>query len=509
MAAPTAGAGGGAGAGEGSSSSAAAAAAVTIGTHGVHEGLLRLSHLITKDSIPDLMPRVAVKATPLIARSSSCATGESCFSAAEVTITAAVAEAFWHMNLGEAAESGPYPERVGEPDCSYYMRTGLCRFGMTCKFNHPLDRKLAVAAARMKGEYPQRNGQPECQYYLKTGTCKFGATCKFHHPREKAAMANRVQWNSLGYPLRPNEKECDYYLRTGQCKFGMTCKFHHPEPSNTMVAVRGSVYSPGQAATSPGQHPYQGAVTSWPLSRSGSFIASPRWPGHSSYAQVIVPPGLVQVPGWNPYAAQIGSSSSDDQQRTTGGAQYYTGSRRSETTGMGDPGMFSSYQAGSVPVGLYSVQRENVFPDRPDQPECQFYMKTGDCKFGAVCKFHHPKDRTIPAPNCALSSIGLPLRPGEPICTFYSRYGMCKFGPNCKFDHPMAAVMYGLASSPTSEAPTARRMLAHVPSQSEVSPDNGSGRSRRITHSDSQQTPPGERSTEREACEKGKGQVEH
>jgi hypothetical protein len=100
-------------------------------------------------------------------------------------------------------ESTPYPERIGEPDCSYYMRTGLCRFGMTCKFNHPPNRKLAVAAARMNGEYPYRVGQPECQYYLKTGTCKFGATCKFHHPREKAALANRVQLNVLGYPMRP------------------------------------------------------------------------------------------------------------------------------------------------------------------------------------------------------------------------------------------------------------------------------------------------------------------
>ncbi|XP_062182439.1 zinc finger CCCH domain-containing protein 63-like isoform X6 [Phragmites australis] len=461
MAAPSAGAGGGGGGGEGSSSSAAAAAAATIGPHGVDEGLLRLT----------------------------------CFSNAG----AFGGEAMWQMNLGEAVESGPYPERVGEPDCSYYMRTGLCRFGMTCKFNHPADRKLAVAAARMKGEYPQRIGQPECQYYLKTGTCKFGATCKFHHPREKAAMANQVQLNALGYPLRPNEMECSYYLRTGQCKFGSTCKFHHPQPSNTMVAVRGSVYSPGQSATSPGQHAYQRAVTSWPLSRSGSFIASPRWPGHSSYAQVIVPPGLVQVPGWNPYAAQIGSSSSDDHQRMPGAAQYYTGSHQSETPGMGDQGIFSSYQAGSVPIGLYAVQRENVFPERPDQPECQFYMKTGDCKFGAVCKFHHPKERTIPTPNCALSSLGLPLRWGEPVCTFYSRYGMCKFGPNCKFDHPMGTVVYGLASSPTSDVSTARRMLAQVPSHSEVSLDNGSGRSRRITHSDPQQIPSGERSTEREA----------
>jgi hypothetical protein len=67
-----------------------------------------------------------------------------------------------------------------------------------------------------------------------------------------------------------------------------------------MVAIRGSIYSPGQSATSPGTYP--GAVTNWTLSRSASFIASPRWPGHSGYAQVIVPQGLVQVPGWTPYA---------------------------------------------------------------------------------------------------------------------------------------------------------------------------------------------------------------
>ncbi|TVU50568.1 hypothetical protein EJB05_01945 [Eragrostis curvula] len=280
----------------------------------------------------------------------------------------------------------------------------------------------AVAAARMKGEYPYRAGQPECQYYLRTGTCKFGATCKFHHPREKAAVTTHVQLNVLGYPLRPvcsetlslllqNEKECAYYLRTGQCKFASTCKFHHPQPSNSVAAVHGSVYSPGQSATSPGQHTYPGAVTNWAMSRSTSYIASPRWPGHSAYAHVIVPQSLVQAPGWNPYAAQMGSTSPDHQQRTPGTTQYYQGSYQSETTGMGEHGMFPSYQGGSVPVGHYAAQGENIFPERPDQPECQFYMKTGDCKFGAVCKFNHPKDRLIPAPNCALNPLGLPLRP--------------------------------------------------------------------------------------------------
>lgn len=28
-----------------------------------------------------------------------------------------------------------------------------------------------------------QQGEKECSYYLKTGQCKFGLTCKFHHPQ--------------------------------------------------------------------------------------------------------------------------------------------------------------------------------------------------------------------------------------------------------------------------------------------------------------------------------------
>ncbi|KAK9159433.1 hypothetical protein Syun_005774 [Stephania yunnanensis] len=396
-------------------------------------------------------------------------------------------DTMWPMNFSsnEIMESGPYPERPGEPDCNYYIRTGQCRYGMTCRFNHPPNRKLAIAAARIKGEYPERIGQPECQYYLKTGTCKFGATCKFHHPKDKAGIAGRVLLNVLGYPLRSNEKECAYYLRTGQCKFGTTCKFHHPQPSSTMISMRGSpVYPPVQSPTTPGQQTYPGGVPNWALSRA-SFIPSPRWQGHSSYAQLILPQGVMPVPGWNAYTV----SPSEGQPQTVGSSQFYATSRQNESS------------AGSP--GLYSLQRENVFPERPGQPECQFYMKTGDCKFGAVCRFHHPRERLIPAPNCLLSPLGLPLRPGEPLCIFYSRYGVCKFGPNCKFDHPMETFAYGLSASSTVNVPVVRRLLGStsgtsaLPLSSETT-EAGSTKSRRLSLSETRQMSSGDENIDME-----------
>ena len=64
--------------------------------------------------------------------------------------------------------------------------------------------------------------------------------------------------------------------------------------------MRGSpVYPTVQSPTTPGQQSYIGGITNW--SRA-SFIPSPRWQGSSSYAPLILPQGVVSVPGWNAYS---------------------------------------------------------------------------------------------------------------------------------------------------------------------------------------------------------------
>ena len=58
-----------------------------------------------------------------------------------------------------------------------------------------------------------------------------------------------------------------------------------------------------------------------------------------------------------------------------------------------------------------SSPKEQAFPERPGELECQYYLRTGDCKFGSSCRYHHPRDRVLPRTNCVLSPMGLPLRP--------------------------------------------------------------------------------------------------
>ncbi|KAE8677332.1 Zinc finger CCCH domain-containing protein ZFN-like [Hibiscus syriacus] len=232
-----------------------------------------------------------------------------------------------------------------------------------------------------------------------------------------------------------------------------------------MVSLSGSpIYQTVPSPTTPGQQSYPGGITNW---SRGSFIPSPRWQGPSSYAPLILPQGMVSVPGWNAYSGQLTSaSSSENLQQTNVNNQIYGASHQNESGTSGSQASFSQLRSGSVPVGIYALQRENVFPERPGQPECQFYMKTGDCKFGAVCRFHHPRERVLPAPDCVLSPIGLPLRSVSNVFSaqandsFMLKNGCCFgtpsgnwFGPSCKFNHPMGIFTDDYSASSLSDVP--------------------------------------------------------
>ncbi|CAO2821958.1 unnamed protein product [Amaranthus hypochondriacus] len=359
-------------------------------------------------------------------------------------------DSMWKLGL-EDSSSSPYPERPGEPDCIYFLRTGFCGYGDRCRFNHPRDRSISMVVGSGRGgggDYPERAGQPICQYYLRTGTCKFGTSCKYHHPKQGATPVNQFALNVLGYPLRPGEKECTYYIKTGQCKFGMTCKFHHPAPSIVPVPTATpptplttpAIYSTPTAAP----QPYGMVTGNWPVPRPsmvpGSYIQGP-------YGPMLFSSGVAPLPGWGPHTGTTSMTTPNTQ--SVGAGQYY---------GLVPPLPSAPAYAGRYQVISSSpsnVSNEHSYPQRPGQPECQHYLKTGDCKFGSSCKYHHPAKWAAPETSSTLSPMGLPLRPGTPTCNYYAQHGVCKFGPTCKFDHPMGTLSYSPSASSLSDMPVA------------------------------------------------------
>ncbi|MGK3759596.1 MAG: hypothetical protein ACI8RD_011913, partial [Bacillariaceae sp.] len=150
-------------------------------------------------------------------------------------------------------------------NCRDYLRTGRCKYGPSCKYNHPAN---VQSGGGMKAPidsseplFPVRYNEPVCQYYMKHGTCKFGQACKFNHPPQVAGTSNTMNgngnttvlvsiplssrkedgahtmWNTGGngndsnvqlLPQRLDEPNCIYFLKNGRCKYGASCRYHHP-----------------------------------------------------------------------------------------------------------------------------------------------------------------------------------------------------------------------------------------------------------------------------------------
>uniref|UniRef100_A0A6N2NBY4 C3H1-type domain-containing protein n=1 Tax=Salix viminalis TaxID=40686 RepID=A0A6N2NBY4_SALVM len=319
------------------------------------------------------------------------------------------------------ATSENFPERPGEPDCPYFMKTYRCKYGLNCKFNHPKE-KLFLGASENSSvsALPERPSEPHCAFYMKTGKCKFGASCKFHHPKDiqiplsglgndngvqtdsvvkneeitgdfnmiNSPVTPALLHNSKGLPIRVGEVDCPFYLKTGSCKYGATCHYNHPE----------------RTAINP------------PAAAIGHPIIAPSMANRNF--------GV-----FNP-AASI----------------YQTIDPRLSMLGVGP----------------------TFYPQRPGQTECDFYMRTGECKFGVRCMYDHPIDRSAPTEKqiqhqtVKLTLAGLPRREGAVHCPYYMKTGTCKYGATCKFDHPPPGEVMAIATSLDAAVLGAEAGIAHA-----------------------------------------------
>ncbi|KAL1205750.1 Zinc finger CCCH domain-containing protein 26 [Cardamine amara subsp. amara] len=347
-----------------------------------------------------------------------------------------IEDTFRRMKVNEdnMDQSSLYPDRPGERDCQFFLRTGQCGYGNTCRYNHPLTH-LPQGVIYYKDQLPERIGQPDCEYFLKTGACKYGPTCKYHHPKDRNG-AGPVLFNVLGYPMRQGEKSCPYYMQTGLCRFGVACKFHHPHPQ---LPNGHSTYAmPSFPSVG---YPYGGGMTmmSLPPATYGA-MPHPQVPQSQAYMPYMVAPsqGLLPPQGWATYMAPSNP--------------IYNLKIQPDSS-----------SSASVPVAVTS--HHHSFPERA---ECRFFMSTGTCKYGDDCKYSHPKERMLQSPANLLNPIVLPARPGQPACGNFKASGFCKFGASCKFDHSMPVSTHLTITSPPDSTTLSNGKLAAESQSSET-----------------------------------------
>ncbi|KAJ0262006.1 Zinc finger CCCH domain-containing protein 26 [Hirschfeldia incana] len=267
-------------------------------------------------------------------------------------------------------QSSPYPDRPGERDCEFFLRTGQCGYGNTCRYNHPLTH-LPQAVLFHRDELPERIGEPDCEYYLKTGACKYGSTCKYHHPKDRNG-AEPVLFNVLGYPMRQGEKSCPYYMQTGTCRFGVACKFHHPHPQPHN----------GHSATY-GMSSFPYGMMSLPPATYGIMP-----PPQVTHPQAYMPFMFAPPQGWSPYMA--GSNPIYNVKTQPDSSSERAECRFFMNTGTCKYGDDCKYSHPNLPHPIV------VLPARPGQPACGTFKAYGFCKYGPNCKYDHPPVSTHP-----------------------------------------------------------------------------------------------------------------
>lgn len=206
-------------------------------------------------------------------------------------------------------------------------------------------------------------------------------------------------------------------MRTGSCKFGANCKFNHPDPTTVGGCDPQSGYGNGGSLSLQGVT--QPFVPSW---------SSPRTLNETSFVPVMMTPTQGVAPqssDWNGYQVNIYFEHQKPSVKRrlllvchfpinltnflfVKAPVYSTerSRRPSSTYVVNNP---------TIEANVYMHHQNHMqgedFPERPGEPECSFFIKTGDCKFKSNCKFHHPKTHGATSSPCSLSDKGLPLRP--------------------------------------------------------------------------------------------------
>ncbi|XP_024974962.1 zinc finger CCCH domain-containing protein 67-like [Cynara cardunculus var. scolymus] len=307
-------------------------------------------------------------------------------------------------NGNSSMQTHQYPVRSDAKDCLFFVHTGSCSFGSSCRFNHPspVDDDKERNNGRHSGKSFENSPRTPCKFYL-AGICKYGASCRFNHAMPSAELMQLQQYNSLALPFRLGEKICSFYMRTGLCGFGAACKFHHPEPvfikgpknRNPYASREAMKYTNGSARITNG-----GYIIQFPDSPQ-QYIATPMV-DHSSF-QYMPSPDY----GWNGYQV---------------------------------PQLNQEIQLSSSAVQVANFS--SVAPAVVDAKNTADFPPLSRPLVLSKPVVELPKT----SKPLVLNEVGLPMRPGRKVCWHYDSSGECKYGADCIFDHPQKSVEKGCTS---------------------------------------------------------------
>ncbi|XP_048443750.1 zinc finger CCCH domain-containing protein 65 isoform X31 [Pyrus x bretschneideri] len=372
----------------------------------------------------------------------------------------------------ESSRRNQYPLRPEAGDCSYYPKTGNCKFGWNCTLNHPRRRKnkqVSKDKAKQREELEKKQDQTESKYYISPG-------------RRIAApsVAPALELNFSDLPIRL----IDLKVSKDKAK-------QREELEEKQDQTESKYYiSPGRRIGVPSVAP----------ALELNFSDLPIRPVSKDKAK--------QREELEKRQDLTESKVSKDKAK-----------QREELEEKQDQSESKYYISPGRRIGVPSVAAALEFnflglPIRPGEKDCSYYMQTASCKYETNCKFNHPDPtaagesrpqsaygngraaslqglpnsqginseatewngyqapahlphrsmpapppsvhRSMPAPapppyvmNNSVTETNycgqyaqqtqaeeFPERPGQPVCFYFTQTGDCVNKSNCQYHHP-------------------------------------------------------------------------
>ncbi|CAJ1931920.1 unnamed protein product [Cylindrotheca closterium] len=175
-------------------------------------------------------------------------------------------------------------------------------------------------------------------------------------------MSIPTQYVQRNRSTEASMEDCRDYLRTGRCKYGASCKYRHPPNVQSGGGMKGPI-NPSEPMFP--YRPNEPVCQYYMKHGTCKFGQACKFnhPPHNNNSNNNLH-GVPSSPRFNQSMVMQQKDSNE--------------------------GSFNSYDAAAM------------LPQRPEEPNCIYFLKNGRCKYGATCRYHHPLNyhsRRPPPPN--------------------------------------------------------------------------------------------------------------
>ncbi|XP_048443739.1 stress response protein nst1 isoform X20 [Pyrus x bretschneideri] len=326
----------------------------------------------------------------------------------------------------ESSRRNQYPLRPEAGDCSYYPKTGNCKFGWNCTLNHPRRRKnkqVSKDKAKQREELEKKQDQTESKYYISPG-------------RRIAApsVAPALELNFSDLPIRlidlkvskdkakqreeleekQDQTESKYYISPGR-RIGVPSVAPALELNFSDLPIRPVSKDKAKQREELEELEELEEKQEQTESKVSKDKAKQREELEEKQEQTESKVSKVK--------AKQREELEEKQDQTERKVSKDKAKQREELEELEE----KQEQTESKVSKDKAKQREELeeLKEKQDQTESKYYISPG---------------RRIGVPSVAaaleFNFLGLPIRPGEKDCSYYMQTASCKYETNCKFNHP-------------------------------------------------------------------------